>query len=245
MAASDPFAGFSASLFAGREVAVTGAAGGIGRALAFGFSRCGARLHLVDREAAALDLPGPARFWPCDLGDADQTAKLAQRLVTQGALDVLVNNAGIFRRTQQGDRVTKEWRETMAVNLDAAAILSADCAAAMPPGSAIVNIASTSALRASPGTAAYVASKAGLAGLTRALAVDLAPRGIRINAVAPGEVATAMNPPGVTGALTARIPLGRFGTAEEIAAVVLFLASPMASYVTGATWAADGGFTIG
>jgi NAD(P)-dependent dehydrogenase (short-subunit alcohol dehydrogenase family) len=135
----------------------------------------------------------------------------------------------------------------MAVDLDAVNMLSLACAVVMPTGSAIVNIASTSALRASPGTSAYAASKAGVIGLTQALAVDMAPRGTRVNAVAPGEVATRMGllDPSVLAPLLERIPLGRQATADEIASVALFLVSPMASYVTGATWLVDGGFGVG
>lgn len=252
LAPDDPLAGFAPDLFTGRRLVVTGAASGIGQATALGLARYGASIDLVDRDVVALQkiadriatYHGLVRTHVCDLGVSHEVDRLADDLGRSGTVHGLINNAGIFIRSDPGVSDPQAWSRVMAVNLEAVCRLSLACAASMLPGGAIVNIASTSALRASPGTSAYAASKAGVIGLTQALAVDLAPRGIRVNAVAPGEVATPMgqHDPSVLAPLLVRIPMGRQAVATEIASVVLFLASPLASYVTGATWLVDGGF---
>ena len=244
--------GFAPDLFAGRRFVVTGAASGIGLAIAQGLASHLARLVMVDRDAEGLaeavgqisSEGGDVIGVLCDLASSDDLSRLTTRLQGFGPLDGLINNAGIFIRSDPTQPDPEVWRRTMAVNLEAMNTLSLACASTMTAGGAIVNITSTSALRASAGTSAYAASKAGVIGLTQALAVDLAPRGIRINAVAPGEVTTRMgtHAPEVLGPLLERIPLGRQADPREIASVVLFLASPLASYVTGATWLVDGGF---
>lgn len=246
--------GFAADLFEGRQVVVTGAGRGIGRATAMAFARHGARLCLIDKSGDALAAVtealaphGPAPIcWSCDLADAAQRDDLARRLADAGPIEALVNNAGVFLRETDPSRWPgRNWTATVAVNLDAVAHLSFACVDGLQAAAgSIVNLASSRAFTAAAGASAYTASKGAVVGLTHSLAVDLAPLGIRVNAVAPGEVATGMgdDEPAILSSLVARSPMKRQADPGEIAAVILFLASPMASFVTGATWRVDGGF---
>jgi 3-oxoacyl-[acyl-carrier protein] reductase len=169
-----------------------------------------------------------------------------------GGLDVLVNNAGVALEQPVLETTEEAWRSTLAVNLDAAVFASIAAARAMLDrgGGAIVNVASTDGLVPEAPMVAYNASKAALLSVTRSMAVELGPYGIRVNAVAPGETATPMTDdeladPRFVGAYLPQIPLRRFSTAEEQAAVILFLASDEASYVNGATLVVDGGQLAG
>ncbi|WP_457632507.1 SDR family NAD(P)-dependent oxidoreductase [Oceanithermus desulfurans] len=244
-------------MFQDTGVLVTGAARGIGRAIAEAFAREGARLALVDvdpaGEAAARALK--AVFVPADLADeAARERAFAGARRALGGVDVLVNNAAI---SAPGSALTVDldaWRRVLEVNLTAPMHLSALFARALPQGTggAIVNVASVQGLFAEQENAAYNASKGGLVNLTRSLALDLAPRGVRVNAVAPGAIATE----GVLEAI-ARSPdpeatrrdwedlhaLRRLGRPEEVAEAVLFLASEKASFITGAILPVDGGMT--
>ena len=247
--------GFTLDLFAGRCVVVTGAASGIGRATALAFAEHGAALVLVDRDANALEATArevqaagapSCRTELCDLGVEQQRNELLRVLGQVSRIDILINNAGVFQRAPDPAVWGGElWRKTLSINLDAVAHLSYGCVASLAKTQgAIVNVASTRAFSAAAGAAAYTASKAAIVGLTHSLAVDLGRQGIRVNAVAPGEVATGIAgaDPDIVADLVDRSPMRRRGAPAEIASVILFLASPLASFVTGATWRVDGGF---
>lgn len=245
----------------GRAAIVTGSASGIGRATARLFAREGALLVLADRnraagerEAAALAADGAeVDFVATDISrTVDAEAVVAAAVARHGRLDVLVNNAGIYPRTGRLHEVGDlEWDLTMATNLRGTFLC---CRAAIPhmlaSGGAIVNLSSGSGLRGSPNGVAYGATKAAILHLTRTAALEYAPEGIRVNAVVPGLTDTPQAR-GSTGSREAyenwerRLPLGRAATPEEVAAVILFLASDEASYVTGAEYVVDGGRTAG
>ena len=218
------------------------------------FASLGAQLWLIDKDGHALAEVTSAlaahdaqpTCWSCDLGDSIQRDDLVRRLAGMGPIDILVNNAGVFTREVDPSRWSgRNWTTALAVNVDAVAQLSFACIDGLQAtAGSIVNIASSRAFTAAAGAAAYSASKAAVVGLTHALAVDFAPMGIRVNAIAPGEVATGMgdDDPAILSSLVARSPMQRRADPKEIADVILFLASPMASFVTGATWRVEGGF---
>jgi len=235
---------------------VTGAARGIGLATARRFLADDWRVVLLDIDAKALSrscaaLPNPDTILSicCDVADASGV-KQALAAVAQkfGRLDVLVNNAGIAIFKPILNLTYEEWTRVLAVNLTGPFL----CTQAAVPlirdsgGGAIVNITSISGLRASTLRTAYGTSKAGLAHLTQQQAVELASLGIRVNAVAPGPVDTAMakavHTPEIRAAYHDAIPLNRYGLEQELAETIFFLCSERASYITGQTIAVDGGF---
>ncbi len=237
--------------FAGRQALVTGAASGIGRAVARQLAREGARVTGLDSSRQGLQetfdaLPDAhARTHALVL---DVTSPEA--LAAVGDSDVLINAAGVLPRHDLLAHPSQAWQRALDVNLEAPrrlarALARAHIAAGTP--ATIVNVCSVESFGALPGHAAYTASKSALLMLTRAFALELAPHGIRVNAVAPGVTETGMNAdvravPASAAALAAAIPLGRFATPPEQAAAICFLASPEASYITGATLAVDGGW---
>jgi 3-oxoacyl-[acyl-carrier protein] reductase len=246
---------------AGRTALVTGGGRGIGRAVSTLFGRLGARVALAwaQDEAAARDVVRTLRAEGSDavaLGaDLSQDGE-AERLVRDaeealGPLDILVVNHGIWRRAPIDTMTSQQWEETLTVNLGSARALCAEAARRMLPRGAgvIVLVASTSGQRGEPYYAHYAASKAGLLALTKSLASELGPRGIRVNAVAPGWVLTDMSRAALDGAERAdildRIPLGRVGRPEEIAGPVAFLASDLASYMHGHVLSVNGGAVMG
>jgi NAD(P)-dependent dehydrogenase (short-subunit alcohol dehydrogenase family) len=234
---------------------VTGAARGIGLAVARKFVELGYRVALLDIDAPALEATargfaaGQALAIACDVADAAQVGAAVSRVQARfGRIDALVNNAGIAVFKPLLETTYEEWQRVMAVNLTGPFLCVQACAPLMlrNGGGAIVNIASISGLRASTLRVAYGTSKAALMHLTRQQAVELGNRGIRVNAVAPGPVDTAMakqvHTPAIRAGYHDAIPLNRYGSEREIAEAVVFLCSDAASYINGQTLAADGGF---
>jgi gluconate 5-dehydrogenase len=247
-----------AGLLEGRRAAVTGASRGIGAAIARALADAGADLALLSRSDAPLRELGeeirtrtgrPAPAITADLGDPDDV-RSAVRDATDalGGLDVLVNCAGTIERADSAELTLEQWDRVMDVNLRGAFV----CAQAAFPalaegGGAVVNIASLSSRFGIRRAAAYGASKGGLVQLTRALALEWASRGVRVNAVAPGYVETEFTralsgDPERSRAIVARIPMGRWGTPDDISGSVVFLASDLAAYVTGQVLYVDGGY---
>src|ERR1043165_9101850 len=238
----------------GKSALVTGAARGIGLATAKRFLAEGFRVALLDIDGetlraavAALEVTPRALALTCDVANAGEVEAAAAELKAHfGTLDVLVNNAGTAVFKPALDTTLAEFQRTMDVNLTGPFLMVKACAPLIGKGGAIVNITSISGLRASALRIAYGTSKAALEHLTRQLALELSVRGIRVNAVAPGPVDTAMAKAVHSAAIRAdyhdAIPLGRYGLEEEIAEAVFFLSSERASYITGQVLAVDGGF---
>jgi NAD(P)-dependent dehydrogenase (short-subunit alcohol dehydrogenase family) len=234
---------------------VTGAARGIGLAVAKRFLADGWRVALLDIEhdllrnaVAGLARPDSTLAIDCDVADADAVAAAMTALQRRfGRLDALVNNAGVAVFAPLLETSVEDWNRILAVNLTGPFLCTRAAAPLMREhGGAVVNITSISAVRASTLRSAYGTSKAGLAHLTKQLAVELASLGIRVNAVAPGPVETAMARAVHTAEISAdyhdAIPLNRYGLEEELAEAVFFLGSDRASYITGQILAVDGGF---
>jgi NAD(P)-dependent dehydrogenase (short-subunit alcohol dehydrogenase family) len=235
---------------------VTGAARGIGLATVRRFLAEGWRVALLDIEAAqlaesmaALDAAQATLAIACDVSDqASVQAAVAQAAAHFGRLDALVNNAGIAVFKPILETTLEEWSRVLAVNLTGPFLMTQAAAPIMAEtgGGAVVNITSISGLRASTLRTAYGTSKAGLAHLTKQQAVELAALGIRVNAVAPGPVDTAMAKAVHTPAIRAdyhdHMPLNRYGLESELAEVIVFLCTSRAAYVTGQVIAVDGGF---
>ena len=238
-----------------RVALVTGAARGIGLAVAKRFLAEGWQVALLDiaadqlaRSVEALALPDSTLALVCDVADANAVAAAFARLERRfGRLDALVNNAGIAVFAPLMETSDADWRRVLDVNLTGPFLCTK---AAIPfmrrDGGAIVNITSISGLRASTLRSAYGTSKAALAHLTKQLAVELADLAIRVNAVAPGPVDTAMakavHSPEIRADYHDASPLNRYGLEEELAEAVFFLCSERASYITGQILAVDGGF---
>ena len=235
---------------------VTGAARGIGYATARRFLADGWRVALLDidnetltRNHSALAAPETTLALHCDVSDEAAVAAAVGKVSARfGRLDALVNNAGIAIFKPILETTLADWSRVMAVNLTGAFICTQAAAPLMRDagGGAIVNITSISSLRASTLRAAYGTSKAGLAHLTRQQAVELSALGIRVNAVAPGPVDTAMakavHTPEIRRDYHDTIPLNRYGLEQELAEAIFFLCSDRASYITGQMLSVDGGF---
>ena len=224
---------------------VTGGAGGIGRAIARGLREIGWNVALVDVaetvHETAEDLGG--RGFRYDITDR---ASRAEVLASVPRPRALVNCAGIARLTPALDVAEAEWRQMMEINLFAPFFLSQEVARAMIDGGAIVNIASVSGLRAGFGRMSYGVSKAALIHMTKQFALELAPRGITCNAVAPGPVEgdlARIHPPDQVADYLGTIPQARYAKAKEIADAAVFLCTPAAAHITGQCIAVDGGWT--
>jgi len=241
---------------AGKVVLITGAGRGIGLATTRRFLAEGWRVALLDLDAGLLDaamaelaLPERTLALVCDVAEPGAVAAAVQRAGAHfGRLDALVNNAGTAVFKPMLDTTPEEWARVLAVNLTAPflAVQSAAPLMAAQGGGAVVNITSISGIRASTLRVAYGTSKAGLAHLTKQQAVELAGLGIRVNAVAPGPVDTAMakavHTPEIRADYHDTIPLNRYGLESELAEAIFFLCSDRASYITGQVIAVDGGF---
>ena len=243
----------------GRVAIVTGASRGIGRAVALALGRSGARVAVNylrrteaarEVEAELRSLGAAALTWPADVADPGQVqamiAEVARRLGPPG---ILVNNAGISSYGLLTDLPETEWDRLMAVHLKGAF----NCCKAVLPGmlsrrqGRIINVSSIWGLTGAACEVAYSAAKSGIIGFTRALAREVGPAGVTVNAVAPGAVSTEMLAnltADEVDALAREIPLGRLGRPEEIAEAVAFLASPQAGYITGQVWSPNGGLVM-
>lgn len=239
----------------GRCALVTGATGGIGSAIATALHGRGARVALSGTrqerlDALAAELGERTATLPCDLSDREAVTALAGRAeAALGGLDIVVNNAGITRDNLFMRMKDEEWDQVIAVNLTATFLICRGALRGMMKRryGRIINIASISGVVGNPGQGNYAASKAGLVGMTKSLAREVAARGITANCIAPGFIETAM-----TGELNekqvetiaAAIPSGSFGKPEDIAAAAVYLASSQAGYVTGETLHVNGGMAM-
>ena len=242
---------------AGKTALVTGATGGIGGAIARALHGAGATVAISARqadklEAFAKELGDRVHVLPCDLADRAAVAQLIDQAVGKlTRLDILVNNAGLTRDNLFMVMKDDQWDEVIAVNLTSTFMLCRAAARAMlrarPNFGRIINIASISGVFGNPGQGNYAASKAGMIGMTKSLAREVASRNITANCIAPGFITTPM-----TQALNAKqteeiakmIPAQRFGTSEEVAAGVIYLASEEAGYITGQTLHINGGMAM-
>ncbi len=239
----------------GKRALVTGASGGIGGAIARALHGAGATVGLSGTrveplEALAAELGERAHVLPCNLGDAEAVDALPKQAIeAMGGLDILVNNAGITKDQIFMRMSDEEWQSVIDVNLTSTMRL---CRAVMRPmmkarWGRIVNISSIVGTTGNPGQVNYAASKAGMVGMTKSIAYEVASRGITANAVAPGFIATAMTQKLTDeqkAAINEKIPAARMGEPDEIAAAVVYLASNEAGYVTGATLHVNGGMAM-
>jgi 3-oxoacyl-[acyl-carrier protein] reductase len=239
----------------GKVALVTGSTRGIGREIAAVLTGCGARVAVVGRDQAraaeaATAIGGGARGFACDVADAGQVAKLVADVEAAfGSLDILVNNAGLTRDNLLMRLKDDDWDAVLDANLKGAfaAMRAATRGMMKRRWGRIINITSVVGIIGNAGQANYAASKAGLIGLTKSVAKELASRNILVNAVAPGFIETDMTAaltPEARATLSAQIPLARLGAPADIAATVAFLASEHAGYITGQVIVVDGGMVM-
>ncbi len=240
---------------AGKTALITGASGGIGGAIAEALHAAGASVALTGTrrekiEALADRLGGRAYPFVCNLADRQETLGLIDRVTGEvGPISVLVNNAGVTADGLMLRMTDEDWDRIIEVNLTAAMILARTALRGMMRArwGRIVNIGSVTGFTGNAGQVNYAASKAGLVGVTRSLAMEVASRGITVNCIAPGLIATDMTaglPQATQDAILAAIPAGRAGTSAEVAAACLFVVSASAAYITGQTLHVNGGMAM-
>lgn len=244
----------------GKTALVTGASRGIGKACALALAEAGADVMVNFRRSGAqaeavrdeiIRMGRDAVAFEADVSETGPVDALFDRLSEwRGRLDILVYNAGIIRDGLLGAMGFLDWDRVLSVNLRGAFLCARAATAFMVPRHAgkIVNVASITAVQCVRGQSNYAASKGGLVSFTRACAVELAPKGIQVNAVLPGMIVTDMSARARQRAgeeILKRIPLGRFGEPEDVARTVVFLASPLADYITGQALGIDGGMSVG
>jgi 3-oxoacyl-[acyl-carrier protein] reductase len=239
----------------GKRALVTGASGGIGSAIAKALAEAGATLALSGTRVGALedvakDIGGNTHVLPCNLSDLDAVDKLVPAAeAAMGGIDILVNNAGMTRDNLFMRMKNEEWDEVLAVNLTAAFHLTRAVLRGMMKQrfGRIIGISSVVGVVGNPGQGNYAASKAGLIGMSKALAYEVASRNITVNTIAPGFIASAMTDElndKQRESILGTIPSGRLGTAEEVAGCAVFLASDAAAYITGHTLNVNGGMVM-
>jgi NAD(P)-dependent dehydrogenase (short-subunit alcohol dehydrogenase family) len=243
----------------GRVAVITGASKGLGQQMAEALAEAGAAVAVVARNRELLEKVrggitrrgGKAYAFPTDVTDEAAVAALAHEVRAQaGPVDILINNAGMNLRKPLEEFTLEEWRRVMQTNVDSAFL----CARAFLPGmkekkfGRILNLTSTMAHVALAGRTAYCASKSALLGMTKALALELAPFSVTVNGISPGPFATEMNTvlmqdPARNAEFVSKIPMGRWGKVEDIGALAVFLCSDAASFITGTDILIDGGWT--
>ncbi|MEK0163754.1 3-oxoacyl-ACP reductase FabG [Phaeobacter sp. JH20_36] len=239
----------------GKTALITGASGGIGGDIARALHAAGATVGLSGTREAPLqelaaELGERAHVLPCNLSDAEAVEALPkQAIAAMGSVDILVNNAGITRDNLFMRMKDEEWASVLEVNLTSTMRLCRGVLRGMMKArwGRIINISSIVGATGNPGQGNYAAAKAGMVGMSKSLAYEVANRGITVNAVAPGFIATAMTDKlndAQKDAILTQIPSGRMGTPEEIASAVLYLASAEAGYVTGTTLHVNGGMAM-
>ncbi|HEY1931764.1 MAG TPA: glucose 1-dehydrogenase [Acetobacteraceae bacterium] len=242
-------------LLEGTVALITGAGSGIGEAIAHAMADAGARVLVADIKGDAAQrvcvaIGRRAEAYTLNVTDRDVCDRLAASIHRQiGPISVLVNNAGIIRRgTVDAENAREDWDATLAVNLDGPYnVTTAFLGQLKETKGSVINIGSIQSFVALPNSAAYTTSKGGVRALTKALAIELSPLGIRVNAIGPGMIATPLNArarenPDYMRNFQDRIPLGRIGEPADIAGPAVFLASDLARYITGVTLPVDGGF---
>jgi len=237
----------------GKAAIVTGASSGIGVAAAEAMARAGARLLLVGRDEERLGRCAE-RVGEHRVVAVDVTAALAPRAIVQaaldafGAIDVIVHSAGIFEPMPFEETTVESLERQWLTNVRAPFLITQAALPHLHPGSSVIFISSIAGYVGFPNSVAYCATKGGVELMTRALALELSPRGVRVNTIAPGNIKTPMNErframPGYEEKMAALTPAGRHGEPEEIAAAIVFVASDEASFVHGASFLVDGGWT--